>query len=251
MRRLFAITLFLLSSMTAAFAQGVRWQEVALSGLGLANAQIRVCTEPASGNPCTVLASIFSDKGLSVPLTNPFNADANGNYFFYASTANTYHIQIFLNGVLLFERPDVQLAINNTITLQHGGVLNGSQTLLNLAATGNLTITDNGSGTLTFASLSPKVIAAGQTILGTLAISSGTCAGTITATATGATGTSVVHWSMASDPNGVTGYAGSTTGAVLQIYTFPTTNAINIRVCNNSSGSITPSAMSINWDVTQ
>jgi hypothetical protein len=38
------------------------------------------------------------------------------------------------------------------LTLQHGGVANGSQTLLNIAAGANTTVTDNGTGTLTIAS---------------------------------------------------------------------------------------------------
>jgi hypothetical protein len=40
----------------------------------------------------------------------------------------------------------------STITLQTNGTNNGSQSLLNLAAGTNMTITDNGSGTITFAS---------------------------------------------------------------------------------------------------
>lgn len=97
----------------------------------------------------------------------------------------------------------------------------------------------------------PQVIATGATALGTGAVSSATCATTVTGTATGATTASVVHWSLASDPNAVTGYAGSATAAVVQIYAFPTANTVNFRVCNNTSGSITPGAMSVNWDVIQ
>jgi hypothetical protein len=41
---------------------------------------------------------------------------------------------------------------NRSIALQHGGVANGSQNVLNLQAGSNVTITDNGTGTLTIAS---------------------------------------------------------------------------------------------------
>lgn len=43
-------------------------------------------------------------------------------------------------------------AISSGVTLQHGGVANGSQTLLNLVAGSNITITDDGSGDITIAS---------------------------------------------------------------------------------------------------
>ncbi len=97
----------------------------------------------------------------------------------------------------------------------------------------------------------PQIFAAGQTALGTGAIASGACAASVTVAASGATTKSVVHWSLASDPNGVTGYAGSTTGAVLQIYAFPTAGNVSFRVCNNTSSTIKPGAMSVNWDVIQ
>jgi hypothetical protein len=95
----------------------------------------------------------------------------------------------------------------------------------------------------------PQVIAIGSAALDTLAIASGACATTVTGIATGTTTSSVVHWSLATDPNGVTGYAGGATGEVLQIYAFTTANSVNFRVCNNTSHSITPGAMSVNWDV--
>ena len=53
----------------------------------------------------------------------------------------------------------------STITLQTNGTNNGSQSILNLAAGSNMTLTDNGSGTVTFAStgggsgLFPNVVA--------------------------------------------------------------------------------------------
>jgi len=91
--------------------------------------------------------------------------------------------------------------------------------------------------------------ARGSFVLATNTIAPGTCAKSSTTRATGATKSSVVHWSLGSDPNAVPGYAGSTSGAVLQVYVYPTDNAVNVRVCNNTQSSITPGAMSINWDL--
>jgi len=83
-------------------AQGVHHQEIALkatvaagsSGLSgsvmqpIPSAIITVCNGsvlPITGSTCTGLASIFSDAALTLALSNPFNADLNGNYGFWTS----------------------------------------------------------------------------------------------------------------------------------------------------------------------
>lgn len=48
-------------------------------------ASIRICTAAAAGVPCSPLASIYSDAGLTVPKANPFTADSQGNYTYYAA----------------------------------------------------------------------------------------------------------------------------------------------------------------------
>jgi len=141
MKRLFLLIALATCSISA-FGQGVRYQNVALVGGGVSHAQIRVCTEPASGSVCTPLASVFSNKALTLPLANPFSADTNGNYFFYASVAVTYHVQIFANGTLIYEQPDISLATPGSVVLQTNGVTNSSQSLLNLAAGTNITLTN-------------------------------------------------------------------------------------------------------------
>jgi hypothetical protein len=97
----------------------------------------------------------------------------------------------------------------------------------------------------------PQVVSMGQLALGAKAILPGACAATVTAVATHATTGSVIHWSYASDTNGVAGYEGSSAGAIVKVDAFPTANAVNFRVCNNTASSITPGTMSVNWDVTQ
>lgn len=94
-------------------------------------------------------------------------------------------------------------------------------------------------------------IASGTFTLGTAAIASGACATVVTVSATGVATTDVISVGFNSDPTGVTGYGASATGAVLSIYPYPTANNVNVKVCNSTSASITPSAMTLNWKVTR
>lgn len=58
-------------------------------GLPVPSAPILVCTSAATGVPCSPLATgLYYDSALSSPIvTNPFSADANGNWQFCAATA--------------------------------------------------------------------------------------------------------------------------------------------------------------------
>lgn len=92
----------------------------------------------------------------------------------------------------------------------------------------------------------------GTATLGTSAISSAACATEVSVTATGVnpTGTNpdVVTVSWNSDPTSVTGYLPATAGG-LAIFAYPKTNAVAFRVCNSTSSSITPGAITLNWRV--
>ncbi len=61
-------------------------------------ATITVCngfTLPSPGNTCTGLASIYSCPSLvSCALSNPTNADNNGNYNFFAAGGNNYVVSV-------------------------------------------------------------------------------------------------------------------------------------------------------------
>jgi hypothetical protein len=86
--------------------------------------------------------------------------------------------------------------------------------------------------------------AAGQAVLGTGAITNGTCATAVTGTVTNTTTSSVLTWSFASDPNATGyGYGG------LIVAAFPTADTVNFRVCNPTAAPITPSAMTLNYRV--
>ncbi len=91
-------------------------------------------------------------------------------------------------------------------------------------------------------------IASGTQALATGAIASGTCATVVTTAATGTATTDVVTIGFNGDPTGVTGYVPLSTG-MLTIITYPSSNNINTKVCNNTSASITPGAITLNWRV--
>jgi hypothetical protein len=100
-------------------------------------------------------------------------------------------------------------------------------------------------GPLTVASCSGCTYS-GTAAMGTSAISSGTCATVVTVAQTGVTTANVISFTPTVSPNGVTGYAASASGS-LYINAYPTSGNVNFLVCNNTSGSITPSALTLNW----
>ena len=77
----------------------------------LSFANIRVCTEPASGTPCTPLTNIYTTPALSTPLANPFQADQYGNFHFCVSSPSTVHIQISAPQVTTQDIPNVTLGV--------------------------------------------------------------------------------------------------------------------------------------------
>lgn len=93
-----------------------------------------------------------------------------------------------------------------------------------------------------------STIASGTSALGTGAITSATCATVVTTAATNTATTDVVLASFNGDPTAVTGYVPLTAG-MLTIIAYPTSGNVNFKVCNNTSGSITPGAITLNWRV--
>jgi hypothetical protein len=88
----------------------------------------------------------------------------------------------------------------------------------------------------------------GTAAMGTSAISSGACATVVTVAVTGVTTANVIVATPTVDPTGVTGYAPSASGS-LYIQAYPTSGNVNFKVCNNTSASITPSALTLNFRV--
>ena len=69
-------------------------QVVSLAGVPQPYAKVRVCTQSASGIPCTPLASVWADPGLTVPLSNPVSANQYGTYsVFVSGPALFYQVQ--------------------------------------------------------------------------------------------------------------------------------------------------------------
>jgi hypothetical protein len=92
------------------------------------------------------------------------------------------------------------------------------------------------------------LVGSGTAAMGTSAIASATCATAVTVAATGVATTDVITASFNGDPTAVTGYVPLTTG-MLAIIPYPTANNVNFKVCNSTSASITPGAITINWRV--
>jgi hypothetical protein len=106
------------------------------------------------------------------------------------------------------------------------------------------------TGTLTCATCTVTV-ASGTLALNTTTVNTGTCGTAQTATATGTASTDAIALTFNADPTGVTGYAPSTNG-MLTIIPYPTTNTVNVKVCNNTSANITPGGtVTLNFRVTR
>ncbi len=74
----------------------------------MAGATVRVCTASATGQPCTPLANIYSDAGLTQALANPTSTDGLGNYTFYAA-AGRYEIEISGPNITTKQLPNIIL----------------------------------------------------------------------------------------------------------------------------------------------
>lgn len=133
-------------------AQGTRKDDIVFNsrGIPLAGATVRVCTMPASGQPCTPLALIYSDSGLTQALANPTTTDGLGNYFFYAAPGQ-YEIEISGPSITTKQLPNVILPNDPSSPTFSGAVSAFSLTLGgNLTVSGSTTVVGAlASGTLT------------------------------------------------------------------------------------------------------
>ena len=134
-----------------AHAQGTRKDDIVFNsrGIPLAGATVRVCVMPASGQPCTPLALIYSDAALTQALANPTTTDGLGNYFFYAAPGK-YEIEISGPGITAKQIPNVILPNDPASPTFSGGISAFSLNLSgNLTVAGNTTVLGNlASGTL-------------------------------------------------------------------------------------------------------
>ncbi len=127
--------------------QGSRKDDIVFNtrGVPLAGATVRVCAMPASGQPCTPLALIYSDPLLTQALANPTATDGMGNYTFYAAPGK-YEIEISGPGITTKQLPNVILPSDPSSPTFSSLSSTGAINAFTLSLTGNLTV--NGSTTV-------------------------------------------------------------------------------------------------------
>ncbi len=134
-----------------AHAQGSRKDDIVFNsrGIPLAGATVRVCAMPATSQPCTPLALIYSDAALAQALANPTTTDGLGNYFFYAAPGK-YEIEVSGPSITTKQIPNVILPNDPSAPSFSGAVSAFSLNLSgNLTVNGNTTVIGNlASGTL-------------------------------------------------------------------------------------------------------
>lgn len=139
----------------------------------------------------------------------------------------------------------LRVGTSNQLTVSTAG-------LLTVPGTANFTGTFQvGGNAMTFpaaAATIPRVVASGAKALATGAIASATCTSAQTDTATGTLTTDALEITFNADPTAVTGYVPLTAG-MLTIIPYVTADTFNVKVCNNTSSSITPGAITLNWRV--
>jgi hypothetical protein len=136
----------------SALAQGSRKDDVVFNAQGrpMGGATVRVCTSAASGQPCTPLASLFSDAALTQPLLNPIATDGLGNYTFYAAPGR-YEIEISGPGITTKQLPNVILPNDPSEPTFATVTTTSGISAFSLSLSGNLTVSGSAAvtGTLT------------------------------------------------------------------------------------------------------
>lgn len=99
---------------TPSFWRSDGWVKSA-QGAAVPGAQIYVCNQPANVDvvPPSPLASIFSDSGGLVPITQPLITDGFGHYDFYAAPG-IYTVIVALGGVVQQVYPDQSVGLANS-----------------------------------------------------------------------------------------------------------------------------------------
>ena len=144
---LMALALHVWPSMVApAHAQGSRKDDIVFNsrGIPLAGASVRVCSMPASGQPCSPLALIYSDSALTQALANPTTTDGLGNYFFYAAPGK-YEIEISGPGITTKQLPNIILPNDPSSPTFSSLSSSGAISAFSLNLAGNLTVNGNTS----------------------------------------------------------------------------------------------------------
>src|ERR1700722_4448269 len=133
-------------------AQGSRKDDIVFNAQGrpMAGASVRVCTSAATGQPCTPLALIYSDPGLTQALANPTATDGLGNYTFYAAPGR-YEIEISGPSITTKQIPNVIIPNDPSAPTFATVTTTSGISAFSLALSGNLTVSGSAAvlGTLT------------------------------------------------------------------------------------------------------
>jgi hypothetical protein len=82
------------------------------------------------------------------------------------------------------------------------------------------------------------------TLEGGTAIAAGACATVVTTASASVLTTDIISAGFNGDETGVTGYI---PGAALTPYVYPTAGNVNVKLCNGTASSITPTSIVLNW----
>jgi len=224
-----------------------------------------------SGTLGLVTGSTLSDNGTTVSTTEPISVGASvtttadgthpssislvGNTTLPSPTANTVTILGFPAATNTAWSLQVPTAIPTNLHMFYCAVTSTNCLLTdtgyayNAIPAADIASGQLGSGVQNSSSLNlTGTVASGTAAMGTSLIASGACATVVTVSASGVATTDTIIATPNADPTGVTGYAVSATGS-LYIQAYPTSGNVNFKVCNNTSGSLTPSALTLNWRV--
>lgn len=207
---------------------------------------LHACTVSGTPNVRTMITAVFDGSNaytvdctaddaatlISGPTRTAPATPASGLAVWFDSTANTLLVKDLSGNVYAATKTVSARTANQFVTYTDTG---------GVAHTASVALADLPSGVT-------QTIASGTSALGTGAIPSAACAPVVTTTATGTATTDSVIASFNADPTAVTGYIPLTSG-MLTIIAYPTSNSVNFKVCNNTSSSVTPGAITLNWRV--
>lgn len=212
------------------------------NGIRFKNTGATLTDTTSSGTVAAAYSSVFGGSTIAASSATTFT-----NYFgtYFNSPAAGTNVTL-TNGWAL-GADSLKVGTSNQLTVTSAGALTVPGTTNH---TGTFQINGNAMTFPAAAATLTRTIASGAKALATSAIGSAACTSAQTDTATGTLTTDVVGATFNGDPTAVTGFVPLTTG-MLTIIAYPTADTVNFKVCNNTAGSITPGAITLNWRVSR